>query len=113
MEMIIFVFVYTYFFGVMAVYLLTCAESLQTMIWQHDVCLYWYTTISLAVLIPLVQVCKARQRNVRWKASMLTDANRPHSSLLLFYLPLPFPFFRNRTQNLNSTHRSWRALDDT
>ena len=48
--------VYVYFFGTMVVYLLTCAEALQVMVWQYEVCLYWYTIASLAVVIPLAQI---------------------------------------------------------
>ena len=48
--------VYIYFFGTMVVYLLTCAEALQVMVWQYEVCLYYYTIASLAVVIPLAQI---------------------------------------------------------
>ena len=40
----------------MVVYLLTCAEALQAMVWQYEVCLYYYTIASLAVVISLAQI---------------------------------------------------------
>ena len=45
-----------YFFFVLAIYVLTAAETLQIAIYEYDVCLYYYTVATVAVLLPLAQL---------------------------------------------------------
>ena len=45
-----------YFFFVLAIYVLTAAETLQIAIYEYEVCLYYYTVATVAVLLPLAQL---------------------------------------------------------
>ena len=56
MREIVFFTVYTYFFFVLAIYVLTAAETLQIAIYEYNVCLYYYTVATVAVLLPLAQL---------------------------------------------------------
>ena len=56
MREIVFFTVYTYFFFVLAIYVLTAAETLQIAIYEYEVCLYYYTVATVAVLLPLAQL---------------------------------------------------------
>eukprot|EP00750_Incisomonas_marina_P013899 INCI17564.6.p1 GENE.INCI17564.6~~INCI17564.6.p1 ORF type:complete len:398 (-),score=36.49 INCI17564.6:585-1685(-) len=54
---LVFIFIYTAFFGNMAILLLTCSDALAEMMYdQLDICLIVYTAITAAVLLPVCQL---------------------------------------------------------
>jgi len=56
-QKLVFFFIYVAFFGNLAIYVLTCAESLQAAFsWHRDWCKWWFTVATVVFLVPFCQL---------------------------------------------------------
>ncbi|GBG28094.1 Proton-coupled amino acid transporter 4 [Hondaea fermentalgiana] len=53
---IVFGFIYVAFFGNLAIYVLTCAEALQSAFYGLRWCKWWYTVVTIIFLLPFCQL---------------------------------------------------------